>query len=117
MPNWKFLTAAALYMGAIFWFSSQPGDRVGIPAPWDKLVHAAVYAVLGGLLLRALNHPVWAWAIATAYGLSDEAHQYFVPGRMFDLGDWLADSVGAGLGVWLMLRLFGGGEWSRPPKQ
>lgn len=103
-PDWRFLTAAALYMGAIFWLSAQPGDRVGIPAPWDKLVHATAYAVLGALLQLGLGRPAVAWVAAALYGLSDEVHQYFVPGRMFDLGDWLADAVGAALGAYWALR-------------
>lgn len=99
--RWVYLVAALVYMGIIFWFSSQPGDKVGIPAPWDKLVHTAVYGLLGWLLGMGLNRPVWAWGVAIAFGISDEFHQRFTPGRFFDLGDWLADSVGSAVGVWL----------------
>lgn len=41
---------------------------------------------------------------AILYGLSDEIHQRYVPGRVFDVLDILADSLGAllfVLGYWL----------------
>lgn len=99
-----YLLGAALYMALIFYLSAQPGDAVGIPAPWDKLVHGAAYALLGGLLQRALGKPALAWGIAALYGLSDEVHQHFVPGRRLDPADWLADCTGAAMGVWLVWR-------------
>ncbi len=81
----------------------------------DKSAHATEYAVLGLLLARALAGPAWlsislpyvvgAIAIAAAYGVSDECHQLFVPGRDFDVRDMLADSVGASMGaggLWLL---------------
>jgi VanZ family protein len=39
------------------------------------------------------------------YGISDEWHQSFVMGRYFDIGDWLADTSGAGLGMFLLYKL------------
>ncbi len=101
MTRQLYLVASLIYMGIIFWFSSQPGDKVGIPAPWDKVVHTAVYGLLGWLLQTGLNRPLWAWSFAVAFGISDEFHQRFTLGRFFDLGDWLADSVGSAFGVWL----------------
>ncbi|WP_276955518.1 VanZ family protein [Allomeiothermus silvanus] len=110
-----YLILALGWMGVIFYFSSQSGDRVGLPSPWDKFVHAGVYGLLGWLLGRGSGHPAsegpsapgwrrysWGWAIAVAYGLSDEFHQSFVPGRQADALDLLADSVGAFLGTHLL---------------
>lgn len=97
-----YLILALGWMGVIFCFSSQSGDRVGLPSPWDKFVHAGVYGLLGWLLGRGSGHPAWGWAIAVAYGLSDEFHQSFVPGRQADALDLLADSVGAFLGTHLL---------------
>jgi VanZ family protein len=34
------------------------------------------------------------------YGISDEIHQHFVPGRMMDWTDAVADSCGITLGSW-----------------
>ena len=44
---------------------------------------------------------------ASLYGVSDEFHQLFVPGRMCDPMDWLVDTAGAALGsglAYLQLR-------------
>ena len=38
---------------------------------------------------------------ASIYGASDEYHQYFVPGRVCDWVDWVADTLGATLAAWL----------------
>ncbi|RIH85742.1 VanZ family protein [Calidithermus roseus] len=97
--NRAYLALAGLQMALIFWFSAQPGDTVGIPAPWDKLVHAGVYALLGHFLAQGTQRPLFSWSLAVLYGLSDEIHQMFVPGRVFDLGDWLADAGGAALAI------------------
>lgn len=70
---------------------SFPGD--------DKVVHAALYAVLGALLRVALGRTGPAIALAAAYGATDEVHQAFVPGRDADLFDWIADVVGAVVGA------------------
>ncbi len=45
------------------------------------------------------------------YGLSDEWHQSFVPGRDASLGDWLADTIGAVLAATAIFRL------SRPQQE
>ena len=72
----------------------------------DKLLHAGAYAVLGVLLFNALrNSSSSSWhtirtatLLSSLYGLSDEFHQSFVPGRQADGWDWLADTTGALLG-------------------
>ena len=71
----------------------------------DKSGHSIGYAILGGLLLRALSggrmagvtwrRAVVAMALATAYGVTDEFHQSFVPGRTPDPIDVVADAAGA----------------------
>jgi VanZ family protein len=40
-----------------------------------------------------------AWAIAAAYGATDEWHQSFVPGRAAELRDLVMDAIGAALGL------------------
>lgn len=69
---------------------------------YDKLEHFAVYALLATLVLRALPARIegssrWllAFALASAFGLSDEMLQHFNPSRTGDPLDWLADSLGA----------------------
>lgn len=83
----------------------------------DKAGHGIGYAILGALLLRAIAHGrragvTWRAVLltilcATAYGVSDELHQGFVPGRTPDVYDVLADGEGAAaasLGAWAILK-------------
>jgi VanZ family protein len=44
---------------------------------------------------------IGACAIASAYGVFDEWHQSFVPGRYASLTDVTLDVAGAVLGIWL----------------
>jgi VanZ family protein len=98
------------YAALIFYFSSRPGG--GLPRWWfmryDKVLHAGEYFGLAALLATALARSglsvgracAAAVAIAFLYGVSDEYHQSFVPGRQGnDWGDILADTVGATLGA------------------
>jgi VanZ family protein len=75
----------------------------------DKVVHMGIYGLLGILFCRAYRSR-WpsasGWTMANAsllsagfYGMTDEIHQYFVPSRSADPWDWLADMIGAMLGV------------------
>ena len=99
--NRAYLAAALFYMAAIFALSSLPGSEVGIPAPWDKLAHFTEYALLGFLLGRGTGNVPLAFALAALYGVSDEVHQAFVPGREASVFDWLADAAGALIGALL----------------
>jgi VanZ family protein len=87
----------------------------------DRVAHACEYAVLGLVLARALGGPRWlsitlppvvgAVVLAALYGVSDECHQLFVPGRQFDVHDMIADAFGASastgvLWAWGIIRRF-----------
>jgi VanZ family protein len=95
-------------MAFIFAASSVPGNQ--IPAAiWDKLAHLLVYAVLGAFFMLPLAGGrvagvtaatmVSAVALSFLYGVSDEVHQMFTPGRSPDIGDVIADTIGAAAGV------------------
>jgi VanZ family protein len=92
----------AVWAAVIFAFSSVPDLGTGL-GTWDlvlrKIAHAAEFAVLGALLLRAIAVERAALALGIAYAVSDELHQHFVPGRVGSVYDVLIDSVGVGLGV------------------
>jgi VanZ family protein len=99
---------AILQMAIIFGFSSlsDPGPIPG--AVSDKGGHIVGYVILSVLLLRALSGGrlagvTWRTALlaivwATLYGVSDEFHQRFVPGRTADVFDVMADATGACIG-------------------
>ena len=106
-----------LFMGIIFYLSAQPD--VPIPAGTDKSFHSIGYTILSVLIVRALAGglparitvatALLAVALATAYGVTDEFHQSFVPGRTAELNDLLADAIGAVTGAfacWLWGILF-----------
>jgi VanZ family protein len=105
-----FAALAAAWAAAIFWASSRPNPFPFLPKGLlsrDKLLHAAVYAVLAALVLGALASSrrsaaravVLAAVLATAYGASDEWHQSRVPNRDADAGDLAADAAGAAVGA------------------
>jgi len=86
----------------IFALSSIPDLGTGLGG-WDlvlrKLAHAAEYAVLGALLVRAMRNPLLAFALGALYAVSDEVHQALVPGRMGSPLDVAIDAVGVMCGV------------------
>ena len=97
-----------IYMAAIFSVSADPDP----PAPEsisDKLMHMAAYGVLAVLVFRAVAGGIPArvtrraasatMLIAIAYGISDEFHQLFVPGRSADVNDLFADVAGAAIAL------------------
>ena len=106
------------YAGLIFYLSAQSHPETHMPFVTlfsDKVLHAVEYAVLGALCYRAIRgsgYGSWrqqaipaAILLASLYGVSDEIHQAFVPFRNSSWLDWLADTVGAALGVAAMHRV------------
>ena len=98
-----------LWAAVIFAFSSVPDLGTGL-GTWDlvlrKLAHAAEFAVLGALLVRAVAVERAALALGIAYAASDELHQHFVPGRLGSPFDVLIDAVGVAIGVLLWRRVW-----------
>lgn len=109
------------YMSGITYLSSlsSPEEQLPLFVPLnDKVIHATEYAILGILCFRAFentgrslgaNHAFFlAVVTATLFGLSDEFHQWFVPLREADPLDFLADSIGATLGIiiWVTIRKY-----------
>jgi VanZ family protein len=96
------------YMAAIFLVSSlsqpplPPGvsDKAGHSFGYTGLAIVVVRAIAGGLP-RRITWPQAAQAllIAIAFGMSDEFHQSFVPGRSEDIHDLYADATGAAIGT------------------
>jgi VanZ family protein len=101
---------ALLYMAGIFVASAQPTVRLPRVDHSDKMLHFAAYGGLGATLAYAGARtglgPLPLIAIGALYGASDEIHQGFVPGRTPDLLDWVADALGAIVGVLAACRYF-----------
>ena len=107
-----------LIMAVLYWLSSLPGTpRPDDPAVYSlfywlspamqNTLHVPAYAALGwawhwalGAWLRVSSpRAVGACMIALAYGVFDEWHQSFVPGRYGSLSDVVLDVAGAALGI------------------
>lgn len=114
---WLWLPVV-LYMAGIFFASSIPDPPVPSDVS-DVSLHEAAYFGLTLLLIRALARGEWrgvtlttlmlAWAVAVAYGASDEFHQSFVPNRHAELRDLGSDALGAVaavvvVGAWGIIR-------------
>ena len=71
-----------------------------------KLAHLCIYALLGFLVsLTLFNYPLkvsriilYSEIVCVVYAITDEIHQYFVPGRGPGVKDVLIDAVGSLLG-------------------
>jgi VanZ family protein len=98
-----------LWAAIIFAFSSIPSLSSGL-GTWDlvlrKVAHATEYAVLGLLLVRALQRELPALVLGVAYAASDELHQALVRGRHAAALDVAIDAVGLliGLLAWRRVR-------------
>jgi len=103
--HWRWLLPALAYAALIFLLSHLsnpfPFKPTGL-LTYDKLLHFLEYLAFGVLLAWGLSRAglavssagVWAVVLGSAYGLTDEIHQAFVPKRSADPLDWLADTAG-----------------------
>jgi VanZ family protein len=100
------------YMTAMFYAQSWP-NAPQPPGPLtDKHEHFFFYGVLGVLALRALTNAQWrrvsaatalgAIVFSSLYGVVNEFHQRFVPGRSYEVLDMIANAVGASVAVALV---------------
>jgi hypothetical protein len=110
------------WAATIFVLSSVSGDKLQ-PVMlnvwgWDKILHATAFAAGGALVCWAIRFStrfgwatvlVLAVAVVSVYGMSDEWHQTYTPHRSGrDLGDWLADTVGACIGAGAAYLIYAG---------
>ena len=114
-----------LYMAAIYWLSSIPGEANPdepmsaaallelVPPQLQNLLHIPLFAGLAWLWCRSLEAwtqaalPIMALAftLATGYGMFDEWHQLHVPGRYASATDILLNLSGSVIAVWLYHRM------------
>jgi VanZ family protein len=101
---------ALLVVGGIWFLSSQSS----LPVPkgilgFDKLQHLLAYLVLAASFVfwfspaqrrqRRLRTFLLLVCVGSLYGVIDEIHQFYVPGRDCNVWDWIADTLGAFLGA------------------
>jgi VanZ family protein len=111
MNKWIYWLPALAMMGLIFYLSSRTGDELKSAFPFIPDFnpgHLLAYFILGSLIYYALTlsgarRPgFWAVFLCALYGLTDEYHQSFVPGRAPELRDLINDTTGAILAVVLI---------------
>jgi VanZ family protein len=101
---------ALLVISAIWVLSSQSI----LPVPkgilgFDKLQHLLAYLSLAASFVfwfspaqrrfHRLRTFLLLSLVSSLYGVIDELHQFFVPGRDCNVWDWIADTLGAFLGA------------------
>ncbi len=108
---------AAVLMAFIFLASATPGSQMPEFGFWDGLVkkggHMIGYGLLAAAYARALNSRgklkppllLLAVCLAVLYGIADEWHQSYTPGRYPSARDVFIDAAGAILGVSLWHRI------------
>ena len=130
--------------GIIFWMSANTGSSInqglgiisalkaflssiafsltGHEIDVSPIGHFVEYFIFGVLLLNALRFHMplsravlLAIIIGSAYGITDEFHQLFVPERSCDPMDWLVDTIAIALGA-ALCRLAIKNRTSRKPK-
>ena len=130
LPARSFLVAGTLLWGGwIWWHSSLEGD----PAAqtefwwgwWTNLGHAPAFALWAfgvlAVVLKGRPRPdglgvgavAWVLGLTVTYGLLDEFHQSFVPGRSASIWDAVTDTVGGASVLWISAYLFCSGATSR----
>lgn len=98
-------------MGVIFYFSSRQTTGIGGNSYWYRFLilktfHLIEYATLFVLINFALNRNIYSIITAYLYGVSDEFHQYFTPGRLPKFTDTLIDLLGVLIGFFFVKFVF-----------
>lgn len=86
----------------------------GFESALRTMAHGAIYFVLGVLLsltmqcynISMLKRFLLSLSISVVYAISDEIHQHFVPGRACQLFDVMVDTLGALVGILLVVAVF-----------
>jgi len=110
----RFWLPVFIWALIIFLFSSRPTKNVSEFYWTDFIVkksaHIVVYGIFTALTYRALkengvskkNSAYWAILFSIFYGITDEFHQSFVPGRGSTLRDIIFDTIGASLAIYII---------------
>ncbi len=106
-----------IYTIAIFYVSNQPQAPFDVNIFWsfDKVLHLFayfIYYICCIFFINALSKKYtklkpekYSLIISMVFAISDEFHQYFIPGRSAEIGDILADFTGIFL-AFLLCRFF-----------
>jgi VanZ family protein len=102
--RWTWAVGWAVLIEVLVLWPSPPE----VPQPlwiigFDKLAHAALFAgqaTLAAWALQGERRPLWPAFVGTVlFGACTESQQYFLPSRFVELGDLLANTAGASIGL------------------
>lgn len=112
--------ASALYCAFIFIGFSGPHSEFAnslmdaVPM-LDKAGHFCLFGGLGVCFYYWLGAEVWGWArgrpalwsavFAAVYGVTDELHQHYIPGRTSSVADYAADVAGIVIFIMIVQRV------------
>lgn len=115
--------ASGIFSAIKQWLAAQALAMTGHEVDVSPVGHFCEYLVLGAALTNALRFhlkpegaagaalvakpvdalskwaPAMACALSSVYGVTDEFHQIFTPGRSCDPVDWAVDTVAAAIGA------------------
>ena len=111
------------YMAGIYYLSSIPGEAdpqdtllsgiiLWTPPALQNMVHIPLFGILAWLWYRTLGDWIKSsrlllmlvFILATGFGILDEWHQLYVPGRYASMTDAALNALGAAIAVWLFSR-------------
>jgi VanZ family protein len=105
-----FYLPMIFWMCFIFFLSSQ--QTTSIQGTYNqrfvilKFFHLVEYSILAILAFIAVRKYKVATIIAYIYAVTDEIHQYFVPGRTSKFTDTLIDLIGISIGIIVLRKIF-----------
>lgn len=113
IPLKKFIPGIAWFFVVLFLISLPKDDMPDVGGWWgwlskiyiDKWIHVGIFAILGLLFMLPFTQSnmavktKWQYLVkisiaVSIWGFITELIQLMVPGRSFDLLDWIADSAG-----------------------
>jgi VanZ family protein len=107
--NARKILPPVLWAGVIICATSIPSSLLTLPGQQghlDKVAHFGLYSVFAWLLARHGFGIAGRWTstalaviVASAFGVVDEWHQQYIPGRSTEYADWQADTLGAATGA------------------
>ena len=100
----KYWIPVLLYAGFIFYLSSIPYAGIAVQMNLS-LIHIPEFFILSYLIFRAISREktdirhaiILAIVVSSFYGVTDEIHQIFVPGRAFSVFDIIFNFIGSSL--------------------
>jgi VanZ family protein len=104
------------WMALIAYWSNQPNLPIDQPSVANamhnfqhRFAHVLAYGLMGLLAWWSFEGRPRAWLIAIAltsvFGMTDEFHQSFIPGRRAAVDDWLLDTLSAALAIFVVAQL------------